>query len=82
MSYHAVQRLGATCGECQIVVGNECLPCPEGSDFPECDGCVDGARAQQKWHEGFWGIVTMGIVSSLVVTVGSAYLLHKARVKN
>lgn len=39
--------LGDVCSDCSIVVGGGCIPCPNGSDFPECAGCVDGARAER-----------------------------------
>ncbi len=39
--------LGDVCGDCMIVVGNGCLPCPDGADFPECAGCIDGMRPER-----------------------------------
>lgn len=39
--------LGDACGDCMIVVGDGCLPCPNGTDFAECDGCVNGARPEK-----------------------------------
>lgn len=39
--------LGDVCGDCQIVVGNDCLPCPNNSDFPECSGCINGTRPEK-----------------------------------
>ena len=39
--------LGSACSDCEIVVGADCIPCPPGSDFPECAGCLDGARPER-----------------------------------
>jgi len=39
--------LGSACGECEIVVGDTCIPCPNGADFPECVGCIDGMRPER-----------------------------------
>lgn len=38
----AMQGLGAGCGPCEIASGSGCQTCPNGSDMPECAGCVDG----------------------------------------
>lgn len=39
--------LGDACGDCMIVVGDGCIPCPNGSGFPECAGCIDGMRPER-----------------------------------
>lgn len=54
--------LGSACSDCEIVVGSDCIPCPNGSNFPECAGCVDGARTERT-------DVTKDIVVPIVVGV-------------
>jgi len=62
--------LGNACGDCQIVVGNDCLPCPNGSDFPECAGCIDGARPERTdIAKDIIVPVVIGIVTTLAVAL-------------
>lgn len=44
-----MRALSGGCSECEIVVGDSCIPCPNGAgaDFPECAGCIDGARPEK-----------------------------------
>ena len=66
--------LGDACGDCQIVVGDGCLPCPNGSDFPECQGCVDGARTAKT---DVTKDVLVPVVIGVVTTLAAAFLAHK-----
>lgn len=60
--------LGDACGDCSIVVGDSCLPCPDGSDFPECAGCVGGARPPKlSWGQEFLIPVAVGVTTTLAI---------------
>ncbi len=62
--------LGSACGDCEIVVGGGCLPCPHGSDFPECAGCIDGARPEQTdWTKDLLVPVAIGVATTLAVAL-------------
>ncbi len=61
--------LGDACGDCQIVVGTDCLPCPNNADFPECVGCIvktDVARD-----------VLVPVVIGVLTTLAAAFIVHK-----
>lgn len=62
--------LGSACGECEIVVGSGCLPCPHGADFPECAGCIDGARPERTdWAKDLLVPVAIGVATTLAVAL-------------
>lgn len=58
-------------------MGDRCVPCPEGADFPECRGCVGGRlpTGPMPWYErplaapliiGLVSAVTLGIAVPLI----------------
>jgi hypothetical protein len=64
------------CGPCQIVSGSQCLPCPNGSSFPECQNCADGApiTAAPSWWDAhpvaapvLIGVMTMVTANLLIM---------------
>jgi len=64
----AVTGLG--CGPCEISPG--CQTCPNGSDLPECSGCVDGQPPVEKrsiFDHPLAGPVIVGAVGALVTGV-------------
>lgn len=68
--------LGAACGECEIVVGSDCVPCPHGSDFPECSGCVNGARAERTDFTKDIGVpIVVGVLTTLAIALITSKLL-------
>lgn len=70
---------GGACADCQLTDGDRCVPCPEGSDLPECDGCVGGARAT-KWYENpIASTVAIGILTALGTGIAIALLKKETR---
>jgi hypothetical protein len=63
-----MRMLGDACGECSLQVGSDCIPCPEGSDFPECVGCVAGARPHSTWVTDIAIPIAVGVATTLAVT--------------
>jgi hypothetical protein len=60
--------LGDVCGDCMIVVGGDCIPCPNGSSFPECAGCIDGARPEKTdITRDLLVPVAIGVVTTLAI---------------
>ena len=88
MSYHAVSGLGAdACPPCTFMFGSDCLACPDGADdIPGCEGCVDGhvtaatSSPPVAFTDTFWGAVSIGVATTLAVSVASAYLMKKMKV--
>jgi len=66
--------LGDACGDCQIVVGDSCLPCPNGDGFPECAGCVDGMRPVKT---DVTKDVLVPVVIGVFTTLAVALIAHK-----
>ncbi len=66
------------CPPCTILVGGDCLPCPAGSDFPECANC-DDEHPMTSTGMPFWTTVAIGFTTMMLVTVGSRYVLKKLR---
>jgi hypothetical protein len=66
--------LGDACGDCSIVVGDGCVPCPNGADFPECAGCIDGARPEKT---DITKDLLIPIVVGVATTLAVALLAHK-----
>lgn len=70
--------LGSSCGDCTIVVGDGCIPCPHGSDFPECAGCIDGARGERADLVKDIGVpVIIGVITTLTIALITSRLLKK-----
>jgi len=66
--------LGDVCGDCAIVVGSDCIPCPNGSSFPECAGCTDGARPEKTdVTKDLLIPITIGVITTLAI----AFVTHK-----
>jgi hypothetical protein len=75
--------LGAACGPCQITDGDRCLPCPNGSDVDECQGCVDGqpVMAKPKWYEHpLFGPIAIGVTTTVATAIALAVLKKKTHV--
>jgi hypothetical protein len=68
--------LGTGCGPCEITSGGQCLPCPNGSDLPECGGCVDGVQtAKAPWYEHpLVGPIALGVATAVGISVATAFL--------
>lgn len=70
--------LGAGCSECEIVVGDMCVPCPNGVNFPECAGCFDGARAEKTdVTKDIFVPVVVGVITTLTIALLTTKLLKK-----
>ena len=63
------------CGPCQILYGSRCVPCPEGSTFPECANC---APKPEPWIDkrDIVSAVVTGVVTALVV----GYITKKTKI--
>jgi hypothetical protein len=69
--------LGDACGDCILVVGSDCVPCPNGSDFPECIGCINGVRPEKSdITKDILLPVVIGIVSTLTVALITRKLMR------
>jgi hypothetical protein len=70
--------LGDACGDCQITVGDGCIPCPDNVDFPECAGCVNGVRAPTTdvTHDLLVPVV-IGVVTTLTIALITHHLLQQ-----
>lgn len=74
MSYIA---LGQACPQCSIASGTACIPCPDGSELPECQGCVGGRPPNATFLKRHGAVIAVGVVTSLIVAATSAVLLAK-----
>ncbi len=69
--------LGTGCSECEIVVGGSCIPCPNGVDFPECAGCVNGVRPEQTdVTKDIVVPVVIGVITTLTIALITTKLLN------
>ncbi len=66
--------LGSACADCEIVVGSDCIPCPNGSDFPECAGCVNGVRSERT---DVTKDVLVPVVVGVLTTLAVALIVNK-----
>lgn len=74
----AVTGLG--CGPCQV--GPACQTCPNGSDLPECDGCIDGQPApvaRTFWEHPLAAPVAIGVATTLAASI-AMYFAKRANV--
>lgn len=70
------RSLGASCSECEIVFGSACVPCPNGVDFPECAGCVDGMRPEKTdVTKDIMLPVVIGVITTLTIALITTKLL-------
>lgn len=70
--------LGDICGDCSIVVGSDCLPCPNNSDFPECAGCIDGARPEKTdMLKDVLIPVVIGVATTLAIALITTKLMKR-----
>lgn len=68
--------LGSACSDCEIVVGSDCIPCPNGSGFPECAGCIDGVRPEKTdVTKDIVVPVVVGVVTTLVIALITTKLM-------
>jgi len=68
--------LGDACGDCMIVVGDGCLPCPNGSDFPECAGCFSGMRPERTdMSKDIVMPVVIGVLTTLAIALITTRLM-------
>lgn len=71
---------GGACPDCYIASGGDCEICPDGADdFPECSGCVNGARETLKSaiSDSLVFPVIAGVVTTLLVAYLSGKILHQ-----
>lgn len=66
--------LGSACSDCEIVVGDTCIPCPDGTNFPECAGCVNGIRAE---HADVTKDIVVPVVVGVLTTLTIALITSK-----
>lgn len=72
------RSLAGGCSECEIVVGDSCIPCPNGADFPECAGCIDGARPEKTdVTKDVLVPVVIGVVTTLTIALITTKLLKQ-----
>lgn len=70
------QMLGAACSDCEIVAGDMCVPCPNGVDFPECAGCINGTRAETTdVTKDIVVPVIVGVITTLTIALLTTKLL-------
>ena len=69
-----VGSLRGSCGDCQITDGDRCLPCPDGSDVDECQGCVGGARAGKWYDNPLAGPVAIGVLTAIGTGIALALI--------
>ncbi len=70
--------LGSACSDCEIVVGADCIPCPNGSDFPECAGCIDGARPERTDFVRDLGVpIVIGVLTTLAIALITTKLMKQ-----
>lgn len=77
----SMQGLGG-CGPCEIAAGSGCQTCPNGSDLPECSGCVDGqlpAAARSVFDHPLAGPVLVGTATAIVSGI-ALYFAKRAKV--
>ena len=68
--------LGSACSDCEIVVGSDCIPCPNGSDFPECAGCIDGMRPEKTDVTKDIAIpIVVGVLTTLAIALITTKLM-------
>ncbi len=70
--------LGNVCGDCMIVVGSDCIPCPDGANFPECVGCINGERPEKTDPvKDVLVPVVIGVFTTLAVALIAHKLMHE-----
>jgi len=70
--------LGSACADCEIVVGGDCIPCPNGATFPECSGCVDGARPERTdVTKDLLVPVVVGVLTTLAIALITSKLMKQ-----
>lgn len=68
--------LGAACSDCEFIVGSDCIPCPHGSDFPECVGCVNGSRPESTDFVKDLGVpIVIGVLTTLAIALITTKLM-------
>lgn len=72
-----MRALAGGCSECEIVVGDSCVPCPNGATgFPECDGCIDGARPERTdLAKDLLLPIVIGVATTLAIALITTKLL-------
>lgn len=68
-SARGLRGFAGACGPCQIASSSECVPCPDGSDLPECSGCVEGSTATSFWEHPLFAPVAVGVVTAVATAV-------------
>jgi hypothetical protein len=70
-------QLGQACPQCTIASGAACIPCPEGSDLPECQKCEGGVPIAVE--PSFWerSKVLAPIILGVATTVATGFVLHR-----
>lgn len=69
------------CGPCQISAGGQCVTCPNDSDLPECEDCVDGKLVDepQNWIQRYEVIpaVIVALATAGAVSLMNYYVLKE-----
>ncbi len=93
MSYHALgngaeesdllfmQHAPAICPECSYLEGGTCHWCPDGSDIPGCQDCVERKRPAPPWYKRSEVMAPMAIAIATTVTAAviTQVALHRLR---
>lgn len=69
----AISGLGQACPPCHFVYGDRCVPCPPGADLMECQEC----EAKPSLLATYGPEVLTGVVTAVLVTVGSSIVLSR-----
>lgn len=78
----AIQGLGQVCGPCSLWSGSTCVPCPDGSDLPECQNCRGGVSTVKPGFfqkSAFWGPVIVGTVTTIAGAFALAYSMRRSK---
>ncbi len=58
--------------------GDTCVPCPNGTDFPECAGCIDGSRPEKTdVTKDLLVPIVIGVVTTLTIALITAKLMKQ-----
>ena len=68
-SARGLRGLAGACGPCQVSSGADCLPCPDGADLPECEGCVEGTAPSSFWEHPLFAPVVVAVVSTVATAL-------------
>ncbi len=77
--------LSGVCPPCSFHNGINCVPCPEGSDYSECAGCVEGElpAAEESWWDRskFWAPMVVTVAGAVLSTIAVAIVVQRMNIK-